>query len=238
MDIKNKIALVSGGSRGIGCAIAKALADKGAHVAIFYRSKEKEAKEVSEKIGGISIKVDVTKIDEIKKGVAGVIDKYNHIDILINNAGVFSKTNNTVDVREEDWDNLMDTNLKGMFFLTQAVIPYMMDSGGKIINMASIAGRMGGVAGPHYAASKAGAIGLTFRWANEFAKYGILVNAIAPGPVDTGLISPELKERLAAITPVGRIAKPEEIAHTAIYLIENDFVTGTVSDINGGRYML
>ncbi len=236
-DINGKYALVTGGSRGIGRAIAYALSDKGAKVAIFYKSNEDQAREVVDKTKGIAIKVDLTDVEDIKRGVSQVISEFGKIDILVNNAGIIGNSMSTLQVTEGEWDILMDTNLKGMFFTTQAVLPYMMKSGGKIINLASIAGRMGGAAGAHYAASKAGAIGLTRRWAIEFAKYGINVNAIAPGPVDTGLLSDELKKELSEITPLGRVATPEEIAHSAIYLIENDYVTGAVLDINGGRYM-
>jgi len=237
MEIKGKKALVTGGSRGIGRAIALALSEKGANVSIFYRSSDTEAKKVAEQTKGLFLRVNLKVVDEIKKAVNKVISEFGGIDILVNNAGVFGKNMSTLKVTEEEWDDLIDTNLKSMFFVTQSVIPSMMKAGGKIINLASIAGRMGGAAGAHYAASKAGAIGLTRRWATEFAKYNISVNAIAPGPVDTGLIPEDLKKQLAEITPLGRIATPEEIAHTAIYLIENDFVTGAVIDINGGRYM-
>ena len=237
MEIKGKKALVTGGSRGIGRAIALALSEKGANVSIFYRSSDIEAKKVAEQTKGLFLRVNLKVVDEIKKAVNKVISEFGGIDILVNNAGVFGKNMSTLKVTEEEWDDLIDTNLKSMFFVTQSVLPSMMKAGGKIINLASIAGRMGGAAGAHYAASKAGAIGLTRRWATEFAKYNISVNAIAPGPVDTGLIPEDLKKQLAEITPLGRIATPEEIAHTAIYLIENDFVTGAVIDINGGRYM-
>ncbi len=236
-DIEGKYALVTGGSRGIGEAIAHALYNKGAKVAIFYRSSEDKAKEVAKRIEGIAFRVDLTDVEDIKRGVLKVFEEFGRIDILVNNAGIIGTSMNTLDVTEKEWDELMDTNLKGMFFVTQAVVPQMMKTGGKIINLASIAGRMGGAAGAHYAASKAGAIGLTRRWAYEFAKYKINVNAIAPGPVDTGLLTPELKKQLSEITPLGRVATPEEIAHTAIYLIENDYVTGAVADINGGRYV-
>ncbi len=236
-DINGKYALVTGGSRGIGEAIAYALSEKGAHVAIFYRTSKERAERVAKKINGIAIQVDLTRVSEIKDRVSKVLSEFGRIDILVNNAGVIGESMSTLKVTEEEWDFLMDTNLKGMFFVTQTVLPSMMKTGGKIVNLASIAGRMGGAAGAHYAASKAGAIGLTRRWATEFAKYKINVNAIAPGPVDTGLLSEELKKQLSEITPVGRVATPEEIAHTAVYLIENDYVTGAVIDINGGRYM-
>ena len=241
MEIKGKNAIVTGGSRGIGRAIALELAKRGANVGINYVSNETRAKETLseiEKFGvkGILLKGDVSKIDDVKNFVKKFIDEFKKVDILINNAGILSKNVNFLDVSEEEWDRLIDINLKGVFLVTKEVLPFMSD-GGKIINMSSISGKMGGTVGAHYAASKAGIIGLTFALASELAKRRITVNAIAPGPVDTELITEEIKERLSKVTPLGRIATPEEIAKTAIFLIENDFVDGEVIDVNGARYM-
>ena len=241
MEIKGKNAIVTGGSRGIGRAIALELAKRGANVGINYVSNETRAKETLseiEKFGvkGILLKGDVSKIGDVKNFVKKFIDEFKKVDILINNAGILSKNVNFLDVSEEEWDRIIDVNLKGTFLVTKEVLPFMPD-GGKIINMSSIAGKMGGTVGAHYAASKAGAIGLTFALASELAKRRITVNAIAPGPVDTELITEEIKERLSKVTPLGRIATPEEIAKTAIFLIENDFVDGEVIDVNGARYM-
>ena len=241
MEIKGKNAIVTGGSRGIGRAIALELAKRGANVGINYVSNEARAKETLSEIEkfdvkGILLKGDVSRIEEVKNFVKKFVDEFKRIDILINNAGILSKNINFLDVSEEEWDRLIDVNLKGTFLVTKEALPFMPD-GGKIINMSSIAGKMGGTVGAHYAASKSGIIGLTFALASELAKRKITVNAIAPGPVDTELITEEIKERLSKVTPLGRIATPEEIAKTAIFLIENDFVDGEVIDVNGARYM-
>ena len=241
MEIKGKNAIVTGGSRGIGRAIALELAKRGANIGINYVSNETRAKETLseiEKFGvkGILLKGDVSRIEDVKNFIKKFVDEFKRIDILINNAGILSKNVNFLDVSEEEWDRVIDVNLKGTFLVTKEALPFIPD-GGKIINMSSIAGKMGGTVGAHYAASKAGVIGFTFALASELAKRKITVNAIAPGPVDTELISQETKERLSRVTPLGRIATPEEIAKTAIFLIENDFVDGEVIDVNGARYM-
>ena len=241
MEIKGKNAIVTGGSRGIGRAIALELAKRGANVGINYVTNETKARETLseiEKFGvkGILLKGDVSRIEEVKNFIKKFVDEFKRIDILINNAGILSKNVNFLDVSEEEWDRVIDVNLKGTFLVTKEALPFIPD-GGKIINMSSIAGKMGGTVGAHYAASKAGIIGLTFALASELAKRKITVNAIAPGPVDTELISQETKERLSRVTPLGRIATPEEIAKAAIFLIENDFVDGEVIDVNGARYM-
>jgi len=241
MEIKGKSAIVTGGSRGIGRAIALELAKRGANVGINYVTNETKARKTLSDIEkfdvkGILLKGDVSRIEEVKNFVKKFVDEFKRIDILINNAGILSKNINFLDVSEEEWDRIIDVNLKGTFLVTKEALPFMPD-GGKIINMSSIAGKMGGTVGAHYAASKSGIIGLTFALASELAKRKITVNAIAPGPVDTELITEEIKERLSKVTPLGRIATPEEIAKTAIFLIENDFVDGEVIDVNGARYM-
>ena len=241
MEIKGKNAIVTGGSRGIGRAIALELAKRGANVGINYVSNEAKARETLaeiERFGvkGILLKGDVSRIEDVKNFVKKFVEEFKKVDILINNAGILSKNINFLDVSEEEWDRVIDVNLKGTFLVTKEALPFIPD-GGKIINMSSIAGKMGGTVGAHYAASKAGVIGFTFALASELAKRKITVNAIAPGPVDTELISQETKERLSRVTPLGRIATPEEIAKTAIFLIENDFVDGEVIDVNGARYM-
>ena len=241
MEIKGKKAIVTGGSRGIGRAIALELAKRGANVGINYVSNEAKARETLaeiERFGvkGILLKGDVSRIEDVKNFVKKFVEEFKKVDILINNAGILSKNINFLDVSEEEWDRVIDVNLKGTFLVTKEALPFIPD-GGKIINMSSIAGKMGGTVGAHYAASKAGVIGFTFALASELAKRKITVNAIAPGPVDTELISQETKERLSRVTPLGRIATPEEIAKTAIFLIENDFVDGEVIDVNGARYL-
>ncbi len=241
MELRGLNAIVTGGSRGIGRAVAIALAERGVNVGINFVRREKEAsrvlKEVEKRgVRGMMLKADVSDARSVKMMVRQFVERFGRVDILINNAGVFPKNYRTVDITDDEWDWLLGINLRGAFLVTREVLRYMPD-GGKIVNISSIAGKMGGVAGPHYAASKAGLIGLTFALASELAGRRIAVNAVAPGPVDTEMIPDEIKERLARITPLGRIATPEEIAHTVIFLLENDYITGEVVDINGGRYM-
>ncbi len=240
MIIKGKVSLVTGASRGIGRAVALALAKKGATVIINYRRNEKEAletKKMLDALGATSFiaKFDVSSRREVYRALKGIMQKVGHIDILVNNAGILGKEHSLMKINDEEWDSVLNTNLKGTFIVTQEVLKYMHR--GKIVNIASIAGRNGGTVGVHYAASKAGLIGLTFALASQLAP-DIMVNAVAPGPVDTSLLTTEKKKSLARLSPLDRIATPEEIAHAVIFLIENDYITGSVVDVNGGRYMI
>ncbi len=240
MFLKDKVALITGGDRGIGKAITLALAKKGCNVAINYHRNEEEAektRKLAERIGveAITLQFDVSNRDEVRKGVEKMINHFGRIDILVNNAGILGKMHKFQEISDDEWDSVLNVNLKGAFIVSQEVSKYMKR--GKIVNIASIAGRNGGTVGVHYAASKAGLMGLTFALASQLAP-DILVTAVAPGPVDTELISEEKKEELSKLTPLGRIATPEEIAHAVLFLLENDYMTGVVVDINGGRYML
>lgn len=239
MDLKDRVVLVTGASRGIGRAIAVALAQKGARVAINYAHDEEGARKTEElcrKHGAetIMVRADVSRRDEVRAMVSRIIEKFGRIDALVNNAGILGKAIKPADITDEDWDAVMNVNLKGAFIVTQEVLKHMKR--GKIVNIASIAGKDGGTVGAHYAASKGGLIALTFNLARHLAP-DILVNAVAPGPVDTGLISPEIKEKLRGLSLTGEIAKPEDIAHAVIFLLENDHVTGELVDVNGGRLM-
>ncbi|MDI6860504.1 MAG: 3-oxoacyl-ACP reductase family protein [Caldisericia bacterium] len=241
MEIKGKCALITGGSRGIGREAAIEIAKRGGNVGINFRSRRDEAEKVLEicesfGVNGILLQGDVSKSHDVKKIIKDFVDKFGKIDILVNNAGIAPPHTKLLEISEEEWDEIIDVNLKSMFLVTKEALPFIPD-GGKIINLSSIAGKMGGTIGPHYAASKAGIIGFTFALASELAPRKINVNAIAPGPVDTELVSEDVKKRLSELTPLKRIATPYEIAHTIIYLIENDFVHGEVIDVNGGRYM-
>ncbi|WP_290595933.1 MULTISPECIES: 3-oxoacyl-ACP reductase family protein [unclassified Archaeoglobus] len=240
MELREKVAIVTGSSRGLGRAIALSFAEKGVKVVVNYNSNEKAAEETVRKIEGmggnaIKVKADVRRRNEVRKMVELAVEEFGSIDILVNNAGVSGKFRSIRDITDDDWKNVIDINLTGAFIVTQEVLRYMEK--GKIINISSVAGRMGGVIGAHYAASKAGLIGFTFSLARELAP-DILVNAIAPGPIDTEIIDQQTKDTLARIIPLGRIATPEEIAHAVIFVAENDYLTGSVIDINGGRHML
>lgn len=241
MEIKGKCALITGGSRGIGRETAIEIAKRGGNIGINFKSRREDAEEVSkicESFGAevILLQGDVSKANDVKKIIKEFVDKFGRIDILVNNAGIAPPNTKLLDISEDEWDEIIDINLKSMFLVTKEALPYIPD-GGKIINLSSIAGKMGGTIGPHYAASKAGIIGFTFALASELAPRKINVNAVAPGPVDTELVSEDVKKRLSELTPLKRIATPYEIAHTIIFLIENDFVHGEVVDVNGGRYM-
>ena len=241
MKLKGKNAIVTGGDRGIGRAISLVLGKKGVNVAINFYKDENKARETVKKIeefGVKSLKVqaDIRDINQVKSMMEEVKKRFGNIDILVNNAGISGRNPAIGNIDIEEWKNVIDVNLTGTFNCCKAAEPELRKNNGKIVNISSIAGKMGGTLGCHYAASKAGVIGLTFALASELAPQ-VTVNAVAPGPVDTELMSPETKKRLSAKTPFGRIARPEEIAHTVIYLLENDYVSGEVIDVNAGRYM-
>jgi 3-oxoacyl-[acyl-carrier protein] reductase len=238
MDLDGKVAIVTGGSRGIGRAIVIALARKGSVVVINYTKNRQKAeetlKECKKLSNGMIFKADVRRRDEVRMMVEGTISKFGKIDILVNNAGVLGKTTDLTEISDGEWDEVLDVNLKGAFIVTQEVLRYMKK--GKIVNISSLAGKEGGVMGAHYAASKGGLIAMTFNLARHLAP-DILVNAIAPGPVDTELLDDETKERLKGLSLIRKIAKPEDVASAVIFLLENDHITGEVVDVNGGRLM-
>ena len=238
MNLEDKVAIVTGASRGIGRAISIALARKGAKVVINYAKNENAAMKTLEECqkfsSGIVFKADVRRRDEVRKMVEATLSTFGRIDILVNNAGILGKAIRPEEIPEAEWDEVLDANLKGAFITTQEVLKHMKR--GKIVNISSLAGKDGGVMGMHYAASKGGLIAMTFNLARHLAP-NILVNAVAPGPVDTELLDDETKDRLKALSLIGEIAKPEDIASAVIFLLENDNITGEVIDVNGGRLM-
>jgi len=241
MNLEGKIALVTGGNRGIGRAISIELAKKGAVVVINYVRDSNSAEETEKHIkrsGGKSlvIQADITKLSGVRDMVNEIKEKFSRLDILVNNAGTAGPNSKIELIEEDEWNSVIAVNMTGVFNCCKAAVEELIKNRGKIVNISSISGKMGGTIGSHYAASKAGVIGFTFALASELAP-NVMVNAVAPGPVDTDFISPEVKERLSKQTPFGRIATPEEIAHTVIYLLENDYVSGEVIDVNAGRYM-
>jgi len=243
MDLSDKVALITGGSGGIGRAVCLELARHGANIVLTYNKNEAKALNTVKEIEDLGKRAGCYKLNladkvEISKVVQKMIDDFDTIDILVNNAGIIGENSTFLEIDEKEWDEVLTVNLKGAFLITQCVLPYMISNGGgKIVNISSVAGKNGGTMGVHYAASKAGLIGMTFHLAMELIEHNIEVNAIAPGPVDTDLLSPEDKARLSCLSPNGRLAKPEEIAHAVRFLIENDYVNGEVLDINAGRYM-
>lgn len=241
MELKGKNALITGGCRGIGRAISLALADKGVNVAVHYLQNSEAADLTTKKIiekGAKAQKVqaDVRDFAQVLSMMKTVKKSMGGLQILVNNAGLSGANSSLLSIEEAEWREVLDVNLTGVFNCSRAAVLEFPKDLKKIVNISSIAGKMGGTIGCHYAASKAGVIGMTFALARELAP-DMWVNAVAPGPVDTGFLSPEKEIKLSQATPFGRIASPEEIAHTVIYLLENDYVSGEVIDVNAGRYM-
>jgi len=246
-ELSGKVALVTGGSRGIGRAIALALAGAGAGVAITYRSADAEAAAVVaaiESAGGKakSFKSDAADFAGAAQVVETVTAAFSRLDILVNNAGI-TKDGLLMRMSETDWDSVIATNLKSVFnFSKAAVRPMMGQRSGKIINVSSIAGVIGNPGQTNYAASKAGMIGFTKSLARELGSRNIQVNAIAPGFIDTDMtaaLTPEQKEKLEQNIPLRRTGKPEEIAGVARFLASpaSDYMTGQVLCVDGGMVM-
>jgi 3-oxoacyl-[acyl-carrier protein] reductase len=246
-ELTGKVALVTGGSRGIGRAIALALAGAGADVAITYRSADAEAAAVVAAIESAgarakSFKSDAADFAGASAVVDGVTAAFSRLDILVNNAGI-TKDGLLLRLSEADWDSVIATNLKSVFnFSKAAVRPMMGQRSGKIINVSSIAGVIGNPGQTNYAASKAGMIGFTKSLARELGSRNIQVNAIAPGFIDTDMtatLSPEQKQKLEQNIPLKRTGKPEEIAGVARFLASpaSDYMTGQVLCVDGGMVM-
>jgi 2-dehydro-3-deoxy-D-gluconate 5-dehydrogenase len=245
-SLKEKSGIVTGGGSGIGKAIAKGLVQAGAEIVIVGRNRERLEKAATEieKFGGpvIALQADISKIEEIKKVVDRAVKEFGKIDFLFNNAGIVRRAPSE-DFTEKDWDETISTNLKGPFFLAQAVARVMISQKrkGKIINTSSLSAVQGGKRVPAYAASKGGLSQVTKSMANDWAKYNILVNAIGPGWVKTELTEPLQQdiERYTEITsriPLGRWADPEDLVGAAIFLASDasDYVTGQTIFVDGG----
>jgi 3-oxoacyl-[acyl-carrier protein] reductase len=241
--MEDKIAIVSGASKGIGRATALALADKGAHVVVNYSHSEDMALGVVEEVRrrgrtSFEAKADVSSYEEVEQMIQQVIRRFGVIHILVNNAGVPSIHTEISDIKDDEWSRILDTNLKGAFNCCKAVTKYMKEQKeGRIINVSSTLARMGNNAGVAYTASKAGIIGLTYTLAIELAPWNIHVNAVAPGAVDTGWHTRERLEKLASATPLRRIAEPQEIADAIMFLLTHDHITGEILNVDGGRYL-
>jgi 3-oxoacyl-[acyl-carrier protein] reductase len=239
-DLNDRIALVTGGSRGIGKAIAVALADAGAAVAVNYRERSDEAEAVAAAIrkNGRHAEVfsaDVSDRSAVQGMVRDIEERLGPIDILINNAGIAAIR--TIDeITEEEFDRSIAVNLKSVFLCTQAVLPRMRARRwGRIINLSSIGARIGaGSVSVAYGASKAGVEGLTRAYAVRLAQEGVTVNAIAPGLIDTEMGKPLLDAGVATRIPVGRAGTGDEIAQAVLLLVRNDFMTGQTVAVNGG----
>ena len=239
--LTGKIALVTGASRGIGRAIALALASAGADVAVNYLSSVDKAGAVAAAIQAagrrsLAIQADVSRADDVRALVDRTRASLGAVDILVNNAGII-RPQKIEDITERDWDDLMTANLKSCFLVTQAVLPEMRArTWGRIINLSSVAAQIGGVVGPHYAASKAGMLGMTRFYARRLASEGITVNAIAPALIDTEMVSSN-PNATADLIPVGRFGAVGEVADVAVMLATNAYMTGQTINVNGGWFL-
>jgi 3-oxoacyl-[acyl-carrier protein] reductase len=235
VDLSGRVALVTGGSRGIGRAIALALAERSAAVAVNFRSRAEDAEAVVAQIrsgGGraIAVGADVSLSAEVAGLAVSAERELGPVDVLINNAGIALDG-----VSEEDFDRTIAVNLKSAFLCTEAVLPGMRARRwGRIVNISSAAARGPGLIGVLYNASKAGLEGLTRGYASRVAKDGVTVNAIAPGPIDTEMAAPLRESGVEARIPVGRMGRAEEVAEAAAMVIGNGFITGQTIAVNGG----
>jgi 3-oxoacyl-[acyl-carrier protein] reductase len=237
LALNGHTALVTGGSRGIGAAIVRSLAEAGAAVAINYRERAPEANALVEAAGEtagrvIAVAADVSRSDAVAQMVQQVTSDLGPIDILINNAGI-AITRSVEDLSEADFDQTIAVNLKSVFLCTQAVLPAMRARGwGRIVNVSSGAARGAGSIGPHYNASKAGIEGLTRGYAARLVKEGITVNAVAPSLIETDMMKGQTD--LVSRIPVGRLGKPDEVAQAVLMLLGNPYMTGQTVAMSGG----
>lgn len=245
--MSEKIAVVTGGSRGIGAAIAKKLASRGMTVIINYCGSEDRAlavKSAIEAAGGQAEawRCDVSDCGQCEAFVKAVMEKYGRIDVLVNNAGI-TRDGLMMRMSDENFSRVIDTNLKGTFYMMRFASRHMLKAKkGRIINMASVVGLMGNAGQVNYAASKAGVIGATKSAAKELASRGITVNAIAPGFIDTemtGALSEKVQEQILTQIPLGTFGKPEDIANCAAFLASDEaaYITGQVIQVDGGMCM-
>lgn len=246
MLLEGKVAIVTGGGQGIGKAISLFLSDKKATIAVCDINEElgwQAVKQIEDKGGKAQFfKVDVTKSSEVDSVVNKVLDNFNKIDILVNNAGV-TKDALLLRMKEEDWDFVLNVNLKGTFNFTKAVLkPMMKQRSGKIVSIASIIGLIGNAGQANYAASKGGVIGFTKTVAKEVAARGINANAIAPGFISTSMtdkIPEDIKQKMLADIPLGKFGTPEDVAKLVYFLSSDlsDYITGQVIVVSGGMVM-
>lgn len=240
-ELTHQIALITGASRGIGRAIALAFAQAGADIAVNYRTQAAAAAAVCAEIAGlgrrsIAVQADVSQGSEVVRLVATVERDLGPPSLLVNNAGLAQPRSLDV-LTEQDWDTSLAVNLKAAFLLIQAVLPGMRTRRwGRIINLSSVAAAVGGVVGPHYAAAKAGLLGLTHAYAVLLAKEGITVNAIAPALIATDMLADNPRAR-SDLIPVGRFGTVDEVAQAALLLAGNGYITGQTLHVNGGWYL-
>jgi len=244
LKLTDKVALVTGGSRGIGFAIAKILSDNGATVVITSKNSEKIKQAEAKISNSFGITCNIKKKNEVQNVLDQTIKKFGKLDILVNNAGIFPKIKLLHEIEEEEWNEVLDVNLTGQFRFTKEAIPYLQKTSGCIINISSDAGLKAyqGFNADAYSASKAALIVLTKCWALEYAKNKIRVNCICPGVVDTDMTKPFLKnqkdiEFMNNEHPLGRIGQPEEIGKSVLYFASDDalWITGAILTVDGGE---
>jgi acetoacetyl-CoA reductase len=244
--LKDKVAIVTGSSRGLGRAIAKDFAEHGAKVALNYYQSREPAEELAaeiKKAGGecIVVQAGVAHPDECQALIEAAVKAFGGLDILVNNAGV-NRDRTIRRMSVEEWREVLATDLDSVFYCTYAAVPHMIErGGGRIVNMASIVGQMGNLGQSNYAAAKAGIIGFSKSAAQELARFNITVNALCPGFIETDMVTnlaDDVKAALIAKIPLGRFGKPEEIAQITRFLCtDGGYVTGAQVNINGGMYM-
>ena len=248
MLLKEKVAIVTGASRGLGRATALALAAEGAKVVVNYAGNAAKAEEVVNEIRslggtGIAVQADVSLAGDVERLVANTLTEYGKVDILINNAGITRDTL-VLRMKEEDWDSVLNTNLKGVFLLTKAVAKHMLKQrSGKIINLTSVIGLTGNAGQGNYAAAKAGVIGFTKSMAKEFGSRNITVNAVAPGFIATDMtenLSDEIRSKLTEEIPLKRLGAPADVARLITFLVsdEANYITGQTINVDGGMVMM
>jgi acetoacetyl-CoA reductase/3-oxoacyl-[acyl-carrier protein] reductase len=244
--LEGRAALVTGASRGIGRAIALELAQEGANVAINYQSNDAKAQEVADAINKLGVtcllaKANLANPQEARAMVKRVATQFGRLDVLVNNAGI-TRDKSLRKMTDEDWVEVIGTNLNGMFFCTSAAIPIMIEQNfGRIVNISSMNGQIGAFGQANYAASKGGIIAFTKTAALELAKANITVNTIAPGFTETDMfakVPANIQEQIKGRIPVGRFAHPEEIAKAVTFLVaDGAYITGQQINVNGGAYM-
>lgn len=243
MKLSGKVAIVTGGSRGIGKATAALLAKEGANVIITAKDQARLDNAVNELKNMVAVSGDIRKEIDVQNVVRKTFEKFGKIDVLVNNAGIFPKVKPLHEISETEWNEVIDVNLTGQFRFTKAVIPHMMKNGGCIVNVSSDAGlkSFANFEADAYTASKAALVLLTKAWAIEYAKYKIRVNCVCPGIVETDMTTPYLgteAERYMANAehPIGRIGTPEDVAKAILYFVSEDssWITGAILPIDGG----
>lgn len=244
-DMNGQVALVTGGSRGIGRAICERLAGRGVKIAAGYSRNSDAAEELHSKYPDAEISIhqgNIGEAEDCNRVIEEVLEQHGQLDILVNNAGI------TVDktirkMSADDWNRVIQVNLNGAFYLSSAVLPQMLDQGGgRIVNISSVIGEKGQIGQANYSSAKAGLLGLTMSMALETAKKGITVNAVAPGYIETDMfadVPDDVQENIVKGIPTGRLGKPDEVARVVEFLVdpESSYITGSVFDVNGGLFM-